>query len=366
MKIGIMSMQRIVNYGSYLQAYGLKKSIEKFNHNVQFIDYHAGKPLSALPSLSKQNILKKIFLKRHKFSLLRLKIFQKKFKNYFNYLGFADNEFNYNTEVDILVIGSDEVFNCCQKNELVGYAPDLFGANSNAKKLISYAASFGNTSIVQLGLFDKTEEVSNWLGRFDTLSVRDLNSYFIVKTLCKNEPFIHIDPVLLYDFENDRHFLWNKKYKKNYLILYAYSFRMSDSECAFIKQYAKRKNLKIITIGGIQKVGKFISCNPFEVLSYFKNADCIVTDTFHGTIFSIITHSNFATIIRQSINGAYGNEEKLKYLLETFKMNNRAVESLKDMEIILQNKPSYIEADEILHCERDIATKYLSETLNIE
>ena len=94
MKIGIMSMQRIVNYGSYLQAYGLKKSIEKFNHNVQFIDYHAGKPLSALPTLSKQNKLKKFFLKRHKFSLFRLKIFQKKFKNYFNNLGFADNEFD--------------------------------------------------------------------------------------------------------------------------------------------------------------------------------------------------------------------------------------------------------------------------------
>ena len=64
-------------------------------------------------------------------------------------LGITD-EMNYNPTVDCLVIGSDEVFNCIQKNSNVGYSPELFGKNNHAKKLITYAASFGNTTLEKL------------------------------------------------------------------------------------------------------------------------------------------------------------------------------------------------------------------------
>lgn len=64
-------------------------------------------------------------------------------------------EMNYNPELDCLVIGSDEVFNCIQKNSNVGYSPELFGKDNRAKKLITYAASFGNTTLEKLDRYGK-------------------------------------------------------------------------------------------------------------------------------------------------------------------------------------------------------------------
>ena len=72
-------------------------------------------------------------------------------------LGIAD-EMNYNPTVDCLVIGSDEVFNCIQKNSNVGYSPELFGKNNHAKKLITYAASFGNTTLEKLEKYKKANQ----------------------------------------------------------------------------------------------------------------------------------------------------------------------------------------------------------------
>lgn len=77
-------------------------------------------------------------------------------------LGITD-EMNYNPTLDCLVIGSDEVFNCIQKNSNVGYSPELFGKDNRAKKLLTYAASFGNTTLEKLKKYKKADEVGFFL-----------------------------------------------------------------------------------------------------------------------------------------------------------------------------------------------------------
>ena len=121
-KVGIMSMQRIANYGSFLQAYALKQLIEEVGCNVEFVDYHVGAPVIAENADSKNKVVRKIekgletFRYRaplaHKLSFIRYK--QSFARKYMPLLGIAD-EMNYNPTVDCLVIGSDEVFNCIQK-----------------------------------------------------------------------------------------------------------------------------------------------------------------------------------------------------------------------------------------------------------
>lgn len=59
-KIGILSMQRINNYGSFLQAYAMKTMLEKMGHDVQFVDYHVGQPLIKDPDLIQNGFLRKI------------------------------------------------------------------------------------------------------------------------------------------------------------------------------------------------------------------------------------------------------------------------------------------------------------------
>lgn len=365
-KVGIMSMQRIANYGSFLQAYALKQLIEELGCEVQFVDYHVGAPVIAENADRSNKLVRK--LKKgletfqyqaplsHKLSFIRYK--QSFSKKYMPLLGITD-EMNYNPTLDCLVIGSDEVFNCIQKNSNVGYSPELFGKDNHAKRLITYAASFGNTTLKKLEKYGKAEEVGGMLKRFDAISVRDANSGAIVKQLTGKEPAYNLDPVLTYDYMKCNR-IPQIKAEEKYLILYAYAGRISNEEADWISSYAKKKGLKVYAIGGIQKcANRFIDCSPFEVLAYFKNAEEVITDTFHGSIFSVITHRPFTTLIRKSVGNSYGNEEKLSDLLERLSLSDRMTTRVENAEGINSRTIDYGEIDELLKEQREVAKKYL-------
>lgn len=285
---------------------------------------------------------------------------KKQFANkYFSILGIKP-EMNYTPELDVLIIGSDEVFNCVQKNTNVGYSLELFGKNNRAKKLISYAGSFGNTTVNKLKKYNKDKEIGDLLERFDAISVRDNNSGNIVKELTRRIPEYNLDPVLAYDYINKCDKIPEIDKKEKYLILYAYAGRISSEEAKWIKEYAKKRNLKIYSIGGAQKFAdKFIDCSPFEVLAYFKNAEAVITDTFHGSIFSIITHKQFATIIRKSDGENYGNEEKLTDLLERVNLTSQMTTDMNSIGSILDKHIDYRGVEEILSAERKHTQEYL-------
>ena len=370
-KVGIMSMQRIANYGSFLQAYALKQLIEEVGCNVEFVDYHVGAPVIAENADSKNKVVRKIekgletFRYRaplaHKLSFIRYK--QSFARKYMPLLGIAD-EMNYNPTVDCLVIGSDEVFNCIQKNSNVGYSPELFGKNNHAKKLITYAASFGNTTLEKLEKYKKANEVGALLKKFDAISVRDANSGTIVEQLTGKEPVYNLDPVLTYDYMNCCDKIPQVQTYEKYLILYAYAGRISNDEADWIAAYAKKKNLKVYAIGGIQKCAdRFVDCSPFEVLAYFRNAEEVITDTFHGSIFSVITHRPFTTLIRKSVGNSYGNEEKLSDLLKRLGLANRMTTKIEDTENINEKAIDYAKVDEQLKAHREVAKEYLRKNL---
>ena len=366
-KVGIMSMQRLANYGSFLQAYALKQLIEKLGHNVEFVDYHIGAPAIVENADNRNKYLRKIekgletFRYKaplpHKLEFIQYK--QSFGKKYTSMLGVTE-EMNYNPELDCLVIGSDEVFNCIQKNSNVGYSPELFGKDNRAKKLITYAASFGNTTLEKLDRYGKKDEITEFLKRFDAISVRDTNSGSIVECLTGQTPVYHLDPVLMYDYIHCCNKIPEVTISEKYLILYAYSGRISDQESDWITAYAKKNKLKVYAIGGIQKCAdKFIDCTPFEVLAYFKNAEEIITDTFHGSIFSVITHRRFITLVRKSEGSSYGNEEKLTDLLIRLGLEERCTCDIEQVEKIMQYTINYKDVDQILVQCRKEAFEYL-------
>lgn len=370
-KIGIMSMQRIANYGSFLQAYALKQMIEKNKCIVEFVDYHIGAPVIK-GDVDKKNPFIRKFQKglevfayhaplKHKIEFIRYK--QEFNRRYMMELGVTEQK-NYLPELDCLVIGSDEVFNCIQRNSNVGYSLELFGKNNNSKKLISYAGSFGNTTLKKLKQYDKDSEIRELLLKFDAISVRDDNSGAVVHALTGKKPEYHLDPVLAYDYMNCCDKIPTIETREKYIILYAYAGRITDEEASWISQYAKRKNLKLYAIGGIQKYAdKFINCSPFEVLSYFNNAEEVITDTFHGSIFSIITHKKFTTLVRKSVGDSYGNEEKLTDLLNRLELTERLTTDISDVDSINSKDINYSRVDELLIEQRKRTNVYLSKCL---
>lgn len=370
-KVGIMSMQRIVNYGSFLQAYALKQLVQQQGCDVEFVDYHVGKPVIEDNNESNNKLIRKfkkgIELIKYK-APLKQKIqflrYKESFQNkYFSILGINDS-YNYNPNLDCLIIGSDEVFNCIQKNSNVGYSLELFGKDNNAKKLISYAASFGNTTLEKLKKYNKEQEIAELLKKFDAISARDNNSSKIVEELTGSKPVYNLDPVLMYDYMHECNEIPTLNINEKYLILYAYSGRISKYESKWISKYAKNKGLKIYTIGGIQSCGdKFIDCSPFEILAYFKNAEEVITDTFHGSIFSIINHKRFSTVVRKSNGNEYGNEEKLSDLLSSLNLKERIVTSIEDVENVNSIGINYDDVDKLIKSYRKQTKEYLESNL---
>lgn len=364
-KVGVLSMQRIKNYGSFLQAYALKRIIEALNNEVEFVDYHIKEPIVSDDIKEKGTIQKGLDALKGKAKLLHKiqYIFHKKgFNKFFSQLDLTD-EPNYNPKLDILVIGSDEVFNVIQSNKNVGYSLELFGKDNNAEKVITYAASFGNTTLDKIKKYNKIEEISDLLNSINSISVRDENSFNIVEGLTGKKSTINLDPVLIFDYMNSD-LIPKIKVKEKYMILYAYNGRISNVEAEYIKELAKKDNLKVYSIGGSQPYAdRFINCSPFEVLAYFKNAEYIITDTFHGSIFSIITQKPFVTLVRKSKGNSYGNEEKLTYLLKKLKLEERISYSIENTKKILGNVIDYKKTNEIIEKEKKKTIKYLKNNI---
>lgn len=371
--VGIMSMQRIANYGSFLQAYALKNLIEDIGCQVEFVDYRIEPPLLK-NSVESQNRwirgLKKIIQLLSGHAKLSHKvaymIHKKKFYNhYIPILELEEKDKNYTPKLDCLVIGSDEVFNCIQGNTNVGYSTELFGKNNCADRLISYAASFGNTTLNKLDQYKKTQEIGKLLQSFDAISVRDNNSYNIIRSLLpeKNISF-HLDPVLIYDFMNQTNLIPDIKIDEKYLILYAYSGRITVEEAKWIREYAREKGMKVYAIGGIHPyTDRFIDCSPFSVLAYFQHCCEVITDTFHGTIFSVISQKPFTSLIRKSIGDSYGNEEKLGDLLHRLNIERRGTVRVQQAKKINEQAIDYEKINKVILEERKKTIEYLQKNI---
>lgn len=366
MIVGIMSMQRVRNYGSFLQAFGLKKVIESMGHTVIFVDYKT-EPSLVNEDTGKRN--RNLALRIFKMLSPRYRVYRRKqiklndtFKNFCtaydnNFLPKlgVGKEYVYTPELDVLIIGSDEVFNCTQREKQVGYSLQLFGKDNQAKRLISYAASFGNTTLKKLDRYRVCEEITNALKQFDSISVRDQNSLDIIRNLCGFKPERHIDPVLLYNFlEVDDIDIS----LKDYIIVYAYADRIQEEEATAIRKFAKKKGKKVLSLGFYQPFcDEYVLASPFETLAYVKNADYIITDTFHGTVFSIKYQIPFATIIRES------NQQKLSDLLSLFNLKERSVTDIKMLQSILELPMKREEISRILKNEKKRAKDYLKANL---
>lgn len=354
-KVGIMSMQRIRNYGSFMQAYALKKIIESLGKEVVFVDYIFEK--SILPE--RKNIIKKIKKNINIIQFIYKRNAIKKFgrvydKEFLRDLGIRKENYNDN-EIETLVIGSDEVFNCLQPYP-VGYSRNLFGYGYEKVNVISYAACFGHTTYNELKKYKIDSEISKLLKKFKAISVRDSNSEKNILKLTGIKPTINLDPVLIYDFRDRRKINVDIK---DYIIVYAYPGRLSLKEEKYIKKFAIRHRKKILSLGSYQSIADEVKIvHPLEIFSYFEKADFVITDTFHGSIFSIKTGANFCTIIRDS------NRNKLDDLLNKLSLESRKVSRIEDIEKMYNNKIDYKKTIKIIEIEKKKTYDYLKENIN--
>lgn len=371
--VGIMSMQRILNYGSSLQAYALRRLIEDVDPQarVSYVDYEPGRPLVAgdrrdRPRSRAGRTLAKVREYNETDAALadKLRFFNHKrtyAEKYFPLLGLPTAP-SRDLDLDLQVIGSDEVFNCVQSNMNVGYSRDLFGHGSPARRVVSYAGSFGNTTLAKIDAAGIRGDLEEDFARFAAISVRDRNSVAIVEALTGERPALNVDPALAFDYmRREERIPRRRLLDDKYVIVYGYSGRLDARENREVRQYADRIGAQILTLGGVQECAdRFVDCDPFELLAYFRDAEAVITDTFHGTIFSLINNVPFATIVRSSVDRAYGNEEKLGFLLETFGLQSRQLQDAAAIGRMLDEPLDFDSVNRTLQRERGRAVDYLA------
>ncbi len=352
-KIGIVTWHSIPNHGGMLQMYGLYKTFQALQTEPLFVLYKKVSNESSLPH--KMSFLDKVVRYSHLDSW-RSKI-NYRTDNGFNkekreqMLSFQSDVFNTASDFsdcDAACVGSDEVFSVVS-----GFTPEFFGENIEAP-VFSYAGSCGQTDLQLVEELGLTQRMKQDFLSFKALSVRDENSAKLVHQLTEKIAPIHIDPVLLYGYKDIVDHVPHKSKKE--IILYSYDESMNTGKVIHtIKRIARHKKDKVLSAGfhhyWCDESQNFM---PFDLIKEFCAAEGVITDTFHGAVISVITHSQFAVMVRSEFNS-----HKIIGLLKLLHLEDRLADNLTDLEKILDMPIDYQQVEERLEYLRGQSMEYL-------
>jgi hypothetical protein len=370
MKIGILSMQDVNNFGSVLQAYSLKKLIRSLGHDVGFFHINPNpdddRLISKRDEFTVENEYNGFFSKFRKIDKYIINRLNQKLKNKKQFKIFDEfrnnylNNYHFNEDVDYCVIGSDEVFNC-MLNTRWGFTSQLFGNIPNASHIITYAASCGSSTIEQLPNGVK-EKIRESFCNIESFSVRDNNTRVFVHSLSDKQITNNYDPVLIADFnyELSKVTLPRDFPKNKYCIIYSYPNRFHEKEdIEQIKAFCSRKQLEIISLGGYQMwVNRTFALTPFELLKAFQNAEFVITDTFHGTIFAEKYARRYAVLVRES------NKNKLLDLIDKLDTEDHLIDSVFQLDNAFNIENDFNRIRKLEITERNKALSYLRKAMH--
>lgn len=369
--VGILSMQKIDNFGSVLQAYGLKKTLETFGCKVFFMDIEKNEKENLMLEGDRNDysfesdIAGLHVSKINKYLVFRIwhriyEKYQKKINDNFfetfrkQYLN-IDEKQNY---YDICVIGSDEVFNCLNPTEW-GFTTQLFGNVRNCGKVLTYAASCGATR------YDDVPNnvincIRNSFNKVSAFSVRDYNTELFVSRITHKNIFRNVDPVLVYDFRKELELTNMPKMPKRYCVIYAYHNRIyKKRDIQSILTFCRKHGMIPVSLCGEQFwCRRHVFCTPFECLKIFENASFVITDTFHGTIFSAKYAKKFAVCVRQS------NQNKLLDLINTLEIEAHLISNWSELDKIYELEKDEEHIENIIINERKKTFDYFEENIN--
>nr|MBR4281469.1 polysaccharide pyruvyl transferase family protein [Clostridia bacterium] len=359
MRIGILTHYQVESHGAVLQHYALTEYLRKMGHDVYTLSYrksldfanHNDQKKFAVGLRSIPFYVKEYLLKRGPSFILTMAkkhmLLTRFNKRHFAFQNYA------NCDVDLAIVGSDEVWSI-----QLGANPMMYGHGVSARKLISYAPSFGQTKVIQLEERRCRALVSSGIQGFDALSVRDPGSAEVVNNLIGTQPKLVCDPVLLYGFTEELA-KYQKPTNQKYVVVYGYNSNMNEEDrIAAIRQYAKSNNAQVYSLGAYHGwCDKQVSCDPIEFLYWIKGAEAVFTDTFHGTIGAFLCHTPMAVYVRST------NNVKLDHLLTVLGLEERKVKSDNCIEQILAVQLNFDELERKLNPFRKASEEWLRERL---
>lgn len=352
MKTGILTFHRCINYGSYWQTRCLAEKLQQHGLNVFILDHRSKKVDIAEWKCALEPVLPTpVPVSDH--ALYRKKI--EKFFTAFESLPLSKAfELEYPQqmdEYDLVVVGSDEVWNL--SHPWYGFYPAFFGEGIRSKRLISYAASFGNYDV-------NWRLSSKWLKKlynFDKILVRDKNSQLLIKNNLGFEPEIVLDPCLLYPqpVENIK----SPSDDKKYAAIYGHNF--SNSFIKKIKDWAHKSKTSLISIGYRNDWAdeQWLTAGPEEFASFIAQSKAVISNFFHGCVFAIIYSKTFVC------EASDYRSHKINDLLERVGAKNHLINESSEVAAMLENPINenihsnidYLREKSNIHLEKALALK---------
>lgn len=334
MKIGILTHPLHTNYGGLLQAFALQTTLSEMGHDVEILhrEYPIFKPLPLYKKLYRLvcNTVKLVTGKPQvgRYGVKALEnatgTFRSKYLNINQDLYSTEDMKKYTEKghYDAYLVGSDQVWRPMYSACITNYFLD-FAEAQKAKKL-SYAASFG----VDEWEFneEETKKCSRLAKLFDAVSVRESSGVELCQKHLGIEAKHVLDPTLLLDAQDYQKVIGDTKLNKDFKGLFCYVLDTNGLKREVIDYVSSQTGLQpvVVTTDANQKT--FLSVEQW--LKSFADAKIIVTDSFHGTVFSIIFNKPFWVI---------GNKERglarFTSLLSMFGLEDRIVTSIVDVKL---------------------------------
>ena len=286
MRIGLLTIFNADNSGATLQAYATIKALESLGHDVTLINYDISHPEQSFIG----NVL--LYPKHLKFQRFRRKYFTKKTQQY---RSFKDLQ-NHPPKFDCYLVGSDQTWNPditlgSAKGFFLDFGPeDAFRA--------SYASSFGMQQWVENPWISR-EEASRLVNRIQMLSVREDDGVRILENeLGARNVTQVVDPVLLFESYPE---LTGSIEQKQELVVY--KLKNSPEFYDKAKEIGHDMSLPVRSIGSIRRI-RGIKCGYPEGLEAWirriAGAKYVMTDSFHGTVFSLLYRRQFVMYARSA------------------------------------------------------------------
>ena len=366
-KAAIITLYGNYNFGNKLQNYALQAVLEDYGFEVETLIFSSAKSDRASVGLSDKfkkkikkinyrTIKRKINSLIYRAEIKKIKrLRESKFKDFSDkhictrYISDSCELSILSQEFDCFVIGSDQVWN----PEYINSFEWSFALFANESQRIVYAASLGVDKIPERYLPQFTKSLQG----LKNISLREEQAKIILWEQCHVDSTVVLDPTLLISKERWEKLIDCSQKEKPYILTYFLggNTKYPQSE---INNMCRNKTWEIIDFNSLRNNMNYIS-GPVEFLKYIKGARLILTDSFHGAVFSIIFHTPFVVFKRD--NQESGMYQRLEQLLNTFHLMQRQYCTGTALNAYLTC--DFMETEKILYRMREKSLKYLEDAI---
>ena len=362
-KLAIQTLKLSTNYGGILQAFALQYFLEKRGSKVIHLRmYEIPKPIILRLKLIAHTLRYRKLRKAVRSADNVFSTFINKYLKLAPHVSSLAEWRNYiqRENFNAVVVGSDQVWRLDYINAFVeGYFLDFVKGNT---KKIAYAASLGNDSFDP----DRILAINKMLQDFDAISLRELSGVHLFADKLNIKAEHVVDPTLLLR-QNEYIDLFALEKKSEGKKLFCYVLDKAAFKFEIINKVKSELDLSLTFVYGAEVTkenykDKDLSTKvPVEQwLQNFYNAEFVITDSFHGMIFSIIFNKPFLVISNEHRGVA-----RFTSLLDLVNLRERLVFNKDNFdETLLRNSIDYVQVNEIIWREKDRADTFFNNVLN--